>query len=221
MASPRIALVHATPVSIDPVKAAFARLWPDAEPVDILDSSLSVDRAKTPGLTPEIDARILRLALHGVAIGAAGVLFTCSAFGPAIEAAARALPVPVLKPNEAMFEEALAHGGRIGMVATFPPSVGTMEDEFAEEARRLRPGATIRTALPAAARGALDGGDYDTHNRLVAAACAAMTDVDAIMLAHFSTTRALDQAQMATSVAVLSPPEAAVRKLRRLFAANP
>ncbi|MGL4494550.1 MAG: arylsulfatase, partial [Beijerinckiaceae bacterium] len=66
-----------------------------------------------------------------------------------------------------------------------------------------------------AAMMALRAGDVDTHNRLVADACAAMRDVDAIMLAHFSTARALNAARAVTSVPVLSSPEAAVRKLQR------
>jgi hypothetical protein len=39
------------------------------------------------------------------------------------------------------------------------------------------------------------------------------------MLAHFSTSRALDACRAATSVPVLSSPEAAVRKVRRLLGA--
>ena len=66
--------------------------------------------------------------------GADGILFTCSAFGPCIEACARELaPMPVLKPNEAMIEEAVAltgPHGRIGLMATFAPTLASMPPEF-------------------------------------------------------------------------------------------
>ena len=107
MSRPRIALIHATPVAIDPIKQALAAAWPDAEPVNILDDSLSPDRASMGELSDEMIERIVALARYARKIGANGVLFTCSAFGPAIEQAASVLDVPVLKPNEAMFEAAL------------------------------------------------------------------------------------------------------------------
>lgn len=216
MRPPRIALIHATPVAVEPIKASFAAIWPDAEVANILDDSLSADRARTDDLTAAMVRRIGDLARYGASLGSTAVLFTCSAFGPAIEEAARSLPIPVLKPNEAMFEEALASGRRIGMVATFGPAVSTMEDEFRTDAARLQPAASLKTILCAEAMTALRSGDADTHNRLVADQCAELADVDAIMLAHFSTSRALAAAQDRTSVPVLSSPDAAVRKLQRL-----
>jgi hypothetical protein len=103
--------------------------------------------------------RIRALAEYGAATGTAGVLFTCSAFGEAIEAAGAQLPIPVLKPSEAMFEAALAMGRRIGMLATFAPSVGSMEDEFREMADTSGRGASIETYCVPAAMAALKAGD--------------------------------------------------------------
>src|SRR3984893_15226688 len=128
----RIALIHPVPVAVEPVQDAFRQLWPEAECANILDDSLSLDREREGVLTEAMKRRVRALAEYGAATGAAGVLFTCSAFGEAIEAAAAQLQIPVLKPNEAMFEAALAVGRRIGMLATFAPSVGSMEDEFRE-----------------------------------------------------------------------------------------
>src|SRR5437762_11527781 len=93
-----------------PVHAAFARLWLEAECTDLLDTALSVDRERDGELTPAMTRRIAALAEYADGTGAAGILFTCSAFGEAIEAAASASRVPVLKPNEAMFEAALGVG---------------------------------------------------------------------------------------------------------------
>ncbi|HEV7802448.1 MAG TPA: aspartate/glutamate racemase family protein, partial [Burkholderiales bacterium] len=117
MQSPRIALIHATPVAIDPIVAAFKRLWPEARPTNLLEDSLAVDLAADGLLTDTMTERFVTLARYARGCGADAILFTCSAFGPAIEAARAALDVPVLKPNEAMLDEALAGGTRIGLIA--------------------------------------------------------------------------------------------------------
>jgi maleate cis-trans isomerase len=47
------------------------------------------------------------LAQYAKTCGADGILFTCSAFGPAIDEVKRTIGLPTLKPNEAMFSDAL------------------------------------------------------------------------------------------------------------------
>jgi Asp/Glu/hydantoin racemase len=213
----RIALIHAVTVAMDPVQEAFRRLWPEAECCNILDDSLSLDRERDGELTAAIRQRIGDLAEYAAAINANGILFTCSAFGEAIEATAARLPIPVLKPNEAMFEAALAVGGRIAMLATFAPSVGSMEDEFRDMAATAQSRATIETYCVPGAMAALSAGDGAEHDRLIAQAASRFADCDAILLAHFSTARAAQSVTAALGRPVLTSPGSAVAKLKDII----
>jgi aspartate/glutamate racemase len=218
--SVRIALIHAVPMAMQPVAAAFEALWPQAECLNLLDDSLSVDRQRAGALTPAIAARIRALADYAFACGADAILYTCSAFGEAIEAVARSTSRPVLKPNEAMFDEALAAGRRVAMLATFPPSVPGMEAEF--RAQAAAGGATLTTVCVAEAMAAARRGDMAQHNALLAEAARAMAaaEYDALMLAQFSMAPAADAVQREVPFPVLTSPASAVRRLKaRLEAA--
>ncbi len=216
---PRIALIHAVQVAMAPIEAAFVRLWPEAERCGLLDDSLSTDLEKAGDLTPPFFTRMDALAGYCVAAGADAVLFTCSAFGAAIAATAARQPVPVLKPNEAMFDAALRRGGRIGMLATFAPSVPSMEAEFVEMALARGSTATLETICVPAAMAALKSGDGATHDRLLAEAAPRLAGCDAILLAHFSTSRAEDSVAARVDRPVLTSPGSAVTKLREALGA--
>jgi hypothetical protein len=178
---------------------------------------LSPDRERDGVLTAAMRRRIGDLAEYAAAIGADGILFTCSAFGEAIEAAAGRLPIPVLKPNEAMFEAALAIGGRIAMLATFAPSVGSMEDEFRDMAAAGQSRATIETYCVLGAMAALRAGDGAEHDRLIAQAAPRFADCDALLLAHFSTARAAPAVTAVLDRPILTSPGSAVAKLKGII----
>lgn len=213
----RIALIHALKVSIPPIEAAFAELWPEALLANLLDDSLAPDLARDGALKPAMTERFLSLARYAALCGADGILFTCSAFGPCIAACARELaPMPVLTPNEAMIEEAVALAGpaaRIGLLATFAPTLATMPAEFLA----LAPGVRVETCLSAASLTALQAGDGDGHDRAAADAAGAIAGCDVIALAQFSLARAAASVAAATGKTVLSTPDSAVRKMRRLL----
>ena len=217
MAAPRIVLYHATSVAIEPVMGAMARLWPEAEAVNLLDDSLTADRAKDGAdLSEDLTERFVAFGRYAHRIGADGILVTCSAFGPAIERMAETLPIPVLKPNEAMFRQAVAAGGRVGMLATFAPAVPTMTREFDAFVSEAHAAATLDTIVVDDAIDLLKAGDADSHNRLVAERAHALRGHDAIMLAHFSTSRAAAAVRARVDVPVLSAPDAAVARMREL-----
>ena len=158
---PRIALIHALAHSVAPINDTLAREWPAAERMNLLDDSLSADLARSGALD---DAMTRALSSTGAttrsSTGAHAILFTCSAFGPCIDAVKQRLaPLPVLKPNEAMIDEAVAHvraqGGRIGLLATFAPTLQSMPPEF--------PAGVI--AAQRMAEGALAGARSRRHRR--------------------------------------------------------
>jgi Asp/Glu/hydantoin racemase len=216
----RIVLLHATPIAMQPIQLAFLHRWPDAEIVNLLDDGLTIDRARESDLSDKMIDRFVSLGRYAYSIGADGILVTCSAFGPAIDQLSRSVPVPVIKPNQAMFQEAAAYGSRIGMLATFGASVPTMTDEFDEfVAKSGKPG-ELRTVLVERAIDLLRAGDEEAHNKLVAARAPELTDCDAIMLAHFSTSRAASLVRAAVAKPVLTAPEAAVDLMKRLVVKN-
>lgn len=215
----RIVLLHATPVAMQPVHAAFGANWPEAEIVNLLDDGLTIDRAREAELSQAMIDRFVRLGMYGKDIGADGILVTCSAFGPAIDALSVSAGVPVLKPNEAMFQAAIARGNNIGMLATFGPSVKTMTDEFDAYVREAGSNASLRTIIVDDAIDLLRKGDVESHNRLVAARAPELSDCDAIMLAHFSTSRAAESVRQKTDIPVLTAPDAAVVQMKALIEA--
>lgn len=215
---PRIALVHALAHSVAPINDALQRAWPEAVRMNLLDDSLSADLARNTatggaGLDAVMHQRFETLAAYAEGTGAQALLFTCSAFGSCIEAVALRRPhMPVLKPNEAMVDEAVstAAGGRIGLIASFAPTLVSMPGEFPE-------GADLVTALTAEAMDALNQGDVARHDACVVQAALQLKAQGSavIALAQFSMARAQQAVEQAVGLPVLTTPGSAIRVLRQ------
>jgi len=207
----RIALIHALSHSVAPINEAFARDWPEAVRMNLLDDSLSADLARGGrGLDAAMHERFQRLAQYAVDTGAQGILFTCSAFGPCIEAVARRhAGIPVLKPNEAMVAEAAQGQGKLGLIATFAATLVSMPPEFPT-------GIELEPALAEGALDALNAGDTERHDALIAAQAVALRErgCTRIALAQFSMARARDACMQASGLPVLTTVDSAVRALR-------
>jgi hypothetical protein len=217
---PRIALIHATPLAVEPIRSAFQQLWPQARLMNLLDDSLSADRAGDSELTQAMIRRFEDLARYAAGTGCHGILFTCSAFGPAIEAAARATGLPTLKPNEAMFEQAVAmhRPGRalqLGLVATFQASLPSMSAELEQLARERDVPVSLRTVFVPEAMDDLAGGEAADHHRKIAKAASTLGDCDAVMLAQFSMAAARAETQAQLPCPVLTSPDCAVQALQQ------
>jgi hypothetical protein len=124
--------------------------------------------------------------------------------------------MPVLKPNEAMIEQAVGQvvgkvvgkGRKIGLLSTFAPTVVSMLPEF--------PGSVeIVPKLAEGALAALDRGDRAEHDRLVAEAARDLRDCDLIALAQYSMAPAAARVAEMSGRPVVTTPDSAVLKLKR------
>ena len=225
MPAPRIALIHATPLAIEPVNTSFKKLWPEASLQNILDDSLSRDHASAGHLTAAMVERFIDLAQYAKRAGCEGILFTCSAVGEAIEAAAAAVAIPTLKPNESMFEDALrmamaVHQNEaavlnIGLVATFEASIVSMSEEFNALTARLERQVKLHSLFVPHAMDTLAQGHPNEHHKLIAEGVQTMPACDVMMLAQFSMAAAQTLAQSQTATTVLTSPDCAVLALQK------
>lgn len=220
MIESRISLIHATPLAMQPVAEAFKRLWPQARCRNLLDDSLTGDLQEAGGLTPGLIQRMVGLVDYVHAHGAQGVLFTCSAFGPAIDAAKRAHAIPVLKPNEAMYDEALAlckaMGGlrRIGLITTFAPASVSMAHELQEAIAAWHLPVSVESRCADGALEHLNAGDVARHDHLVIDAAQKMPACDVYLLGQFSMAGVQDALADVLQKPVLTSPSSAVAALK-------
>jgi Asp/Glu/hydantoin racemase len=218
----RIALIHALQDSQRPTWAAFQAGWPEAEIFNLMDDSLPRDLV-VDGMDPLVN-RFLSLGNYAANVQVGGrktdaILFSCSAFGPALKAVQTSLSIPVLRPNEAAFEEALEHGKCIGLMVTFEPALHPLQAELKEMARErgLRP--QIVTGVAKGALEALQAGRAGEHDEIAAATAVDLPAIDVLVLGQFSLARAVPAITARRKVHVITTPDSAVRKLRKVLKA--
>ena len=212
--APRIALIHAMQASMAPIDAAFDALWPEARRAHLLDDALPADLERAGRVDDALRERFVALARYAQRSGADAVLFTCSAFGDAIEAARAALALPVHAPNAAMLERAVRSGPRLALLATYAPTLTSMRPELEAAARASGRHPEVAYVHVADAIAALRRGDVAAHDERIAAAAAEQAPGTVIALAQFSMARAAERVAERVPGAVLTTPGAAVRALR-------
>lgn len=222
--SPRIGVVTPTEVAFPTVKDAFARLWPEAQPVGMLDDSLYADFINDDFTIPdpmpeEAYGRVARLLRYSREAGAEAIIFCGSVFGRLVEAGREGMDVPVLTSYEAMIEAAFAQGPRLGILATTAGTIGCLSDDIARYAGARGLDYTIVSGVAEGAFQALLDGDRDRHDALIVDAAAGLTDCDSLMLGQFSMGLVPALIAPVEGRPVFTAPHTAVAKLKGMLSA--
>ena len=223
---PHLALLHTGEAHVGAFAALFEEILPEAMLSHLVREDLLLRAQLAGGLTPEVAAETAGSLRELAGQGAALLLCTCSTLGPAVEAAAAAIEVPVLRVDRPLAEAAVAAGGRLLVVAaletTLAPTRALLEDAAAKAGRDV---SLEMLSLPEAWE-AFEAGDGEGYRRQIAAAVRNKVEAaapgngtevfDAVVLAQASMAGAAE-ALTDLGIPVLSSPRLAVERAAELY----
>ena len=126
----------------------------------------------------------------------------------------------MLKPNEAMLDEALTAGGRIGLLATFEPSIPSMVQELEDLAAARKLDVSIVASVVPDALAAIHAGRAGDHDAMIAAAAERLNGCAVLVLSQFSMAAAAALIPERPGRKVVTSPHSAVTRLRQMLHAD-
>lgn len=190
----KIVLIHTSPAAIAPLMRFYNDAAPELEITNLLDDGLlRLLAAKEHATVERRLAEMLAVAVR--TYGAELVMVTCSSVTKGmVERLAPLCDLPVLKIDYPMAREAVAAGRRrIGIAATFPPTIIPTSQLISEAAEEAGAAIEIIQEVVPGAYDALLSGDEEAHDELLCAGVERLAagGVDVVVLAQISMARVL------------------------------
>ncbi|HTR42577.1 MAG TPA: aspartate/glutamate racemase family protein [Pseudomonadales bacterium] len=208
----KLGLIH-TSATLVPVFAQLCKeKLPGVETFNIADDSLVKGIIAAGSLTAQISRRVASYLESAELAGADYIMVTCSSIGPAVEAGAKLIGVPVLRVDQPMADEAVMTGKKIGVIATLRTTLEPTADLISRRAEAAGKKIELTSRLCEGAFDALMSGDAAKHDTMVAGALKELSQqVDVIVLAQASMARVVDGLPEADKrVPILASPGIAV-----------
>jgi Asp/Glu/hydantoin racemase len=209
----KLALIHTSP-SLSPLFQALCADWmPSVEVFHMVDESLIRNTVNAGHLQKTTIRRVISMVESARLGGADAVLVTCSSIGAAVDTAAELFDFPVIRVDEAMAEEAVKMGGRVGVLATLRTTLEPTRELVRSKANGH--GVKIVDRICDGAFMAVMAGNGVMHDTIVSAELRKlMQEVDVVVLAQASMARVLTtMPPESLIVPVLSSPELGVRRM--------
>jgi len=210
-----LALIHTGPVVIAPTNAIARSLMPKVKLVNFLDDAIVGDIFKANEITGAIRSRLVHLAQAAVEANADAILVTCSSISETVPAIAEACGLPVYKIDEAMAEQAVRLGTRIGVLATLPTTMEPTCRLIEAKAQAAGKAIALRRELAHEAFVQLSKGNGEAHDRVLREALEQLAATqDVIVLAQASMARLLETPGFRLPVPVLASPQLGIERVQ-------
>ncbi|HWT02482.1 MAG TPA: aspartate/glutamate racemase family protein [Pyrinomonadaceae bacterium] len=216
MTKRKVAFIHTSPAAIGPLMQFYTDAAPELEITNLLDDGLLRLLAAKESATAERRlSEMIKAAVE--TYGAELAMITCSSVSKEMaERLAQDFALPILKIDYPMAREAVRAGSKIGVAATFPPTLvpttKLLNEAAAEAGREIE---IVQEVSPDAYT-ALLVNDLAKHDELLVRVIEQLErrDVSAIVLAQVSMARILPQLDGRVKVPVLSSLHASLEAVR-------
>jgi Asp/Glu/hydantoin racemase len=211
-----VAFIHTSPAAIGPLMQFYAEAAPELQITNLLDDGLL--RLLAAG-----DAARARRRLAGMISSAAEdyspelALITCSSVPRVMaDSLARDFSMPVLKIDYPMARRAVSVGRKVGVAATFPPTLVPTSKLLDEAAAEASVEIEIIQEVAPEAYTALLANDTATHDRLLLDAVERLQQRGAsvVVLAQVSMARVLPLLEVRARVPVLTSLHTSLEAIR-------
>jgi len=214
----RLAFIHTSPVTIPVFGGLAQETMPEVDVFHMLDESLLKNTLAAGKLEKTTVRRLVGMVESAGEAGADAVMVACSSIGPAVDVARQVVDFPVVRVDEAMAEEAVWAGERIGVAATLESTLEPTVALIESRAKDLGLDRKIVSRLCTGAFDAVLAGDAETHDRLVREGLESLAaEADVIVLAQASMARVADTLER-RPVPILSSPRSGVENARKAIA---
>ncbi len=186
----KVAIIHTTVVTVEPLKALAAELLPDYEAVNFVDDSILLQLRESDGDVRVVADRVLQYARFAEQVGASAILNACSSVGGLVAETQQQVGIPIVRIDEAMAEEAVRRGRCVGVAATLATTLEPTMHLVRGKAREAGKDVELKPLLASAAYEKLVAGDTAGHDRILREALADLAaSVDVVVLAQASMAR--------------------------------
>lgn len=213
----KIALVYTGAGILSNISSIASDIFPQCEIMNILDDSLIKDCIKAGYMTNEVKLRLINIFQYAYYSGAGLVLLTCSSVGESAELGNALVPIPILRIDQPMCEEAVSSANAIGVIGTLPttllPTSELIKKIMTKEGKTI----PVETKLAEGAYEAGIAGNFALHDKLIEEAASELTTskkCDVIVLAQASMARMEKQLTDITNKKVLSSPVSGISQLK-------
>lgn len=215
MTMPKLAIIHTTPATIEPLKALASEVIPGVTVINFVDDSILPQLRDNGGDVSAVAERLVHYARFAEQVGAHVILEACSSVGEVVAQMQAEVSIPVVRIDGAIAEHAVTRGERIGVAATLAttldPTLRLLRQKAAQAGRAVE----FIPHLVDSAYQKLLAGNAAGHDRDLAAALTELAaQAEIVVLAQASMARVVPALPNDLQARFLTSPRLAMQRVQ-------